>query len=78
MFENRSYRELVIIYVVIALIVTIALGAFHYFTWPGFFRDPIVMIVAGNIEFFLIFYILFLPIKAQKERELKEKEKEKK
>ena len=78
MFENRSDKELLIIYVFIALIVTIALGVFHYFTWPGFFRDPIVIIIMGNIEFALIFYILYLPIKIKRAREKQEKSKKKK
>ena len=75
MFENRSYRELIIIYVFIALIITFALVVFHYYTWQGFFRDPIIIVIVANIEFFFIFYILFLPIKKQKENELKEKKK---
>jgi len=75
MFENRSYRELIIIYVIIALIITLVLIVFHYYTWAGFFRDPIIIVIVANIEFFVIFYILFLPIKVQKERELREKEK---
>ena len=75
MFENRSYRELIIIYVIVALITTLVLIVFHYYTWPDFFRDPIIIVIVANIEFFVIFYILFLPIKAQKERELREKEK---
>jgi len=75
MFENRSYRELIIIYVIVALITTLVLIVFHYYTWPAFFRDPIIIVIVANIEFFVIFYILFLPIKVQKERELREKEK---
>ena len=75
MFENRSYRELIIIYVIIALIITLVLIVFHYFTWPDLFRDPIIIVIVANIEFFVIFYILFLPVKVQKERELREKEK---
>ena len=75
MFENRSYRELIIIYVIIALITTFVLIVFHYFTWRDLFRDPIIIVIVANIEFFVIFYILFLPIKVQKERELREKEK---
>ena len=75
MFENRSYRELIIIYVIIALIITFALVVLHYYTWSDIFRDPIVIVIVANIEFFVIFYILFLPVKVQKERELKEKKK---
>ena len=77
MFENRSDRELLVIYVFIALIVTIALSVFHYYTWPGIFRDPIVIIIAGNIEFALIFYILYLPMKVHRDREKAEESKKK-
>lgn len=77
MFENRSDRELLVIYVFIALIVTIALGVFHYYTWPGVFREPIVIIITGNIEFALIFYILYLPIKVHRDREKAEESKKK-
>ena len=77
MFENRSDRELLVIYVIIALIVTIALGVFHYYTWPGVFREPIVIIITGNIEFALIFYILYLPIKVHRDREKAEESKKK-
>lgn len=78
MFENRSDKGLLIIYVFIALIITIALGIFHYYTWTGFFQDPVVMIIMGNIEFAFIFYILYLPIKVRRDREKQEKLKKKK
>ncbi|MBN2065657.1 MAG: hypothetical protein JW771_02490 [Candidatus Thermoplasmatota archaeon] len=73
MFEHRSEKELIVIYVIIALLVTFALGAFHYYTWSGIFRDPIMLIIMGNIEFFVIFYILYLPIKVKKAREKQKK-----
>jgi len=77
MFENRSDRELLVIYVIIALIVTVGLAIFHYYTWGGFFRDPIVIIIVANIEFAVIFYILYLPIKVHRDREKAEESKEK-
>ena len=77
MFENRSDKELLIIYVFIALIVTVALGVFHYFTWSGIFREPMVIIIMGNIEFFVIFYILYLPIKVHRDTEKAKKSKKK-
>ena len=77
MFENRSFKELIVIYVIIALICTFALSIFHYFTWKDFFSDPIVIVIVANIEFALIFYILFLPIKVKRDRE-KASEKKKK
>lgn len=75
MFENRSEKELIIIYVIIALLVTFVLGAFHYYTWRGVFRDPVMLIIMGNIEFFVIFYILYLPIKVKKAREKQKQSK---
>jgi len=77
LFENRSDRELLFIYVFIALLVTIGLAIFHYFTWGGMFRDPIVIIIVANIEFAVVFYILYLPIKVHRDREKAEKEKKK-
>jgi undecaprenyl pyrophosphate phosphatase UppP len=67
MFENRSEKQLIIIYVIIALLITIVLGVFHYYTWSGFFRDPIVIIVMANIEFFVIFLFLYWPLKMKKQ-----------
>ncbi len=77
MFEHRSEKELIVIYVIIALLVTFALGMFHYYTWSGVFQDPVMLIIMGNIEFFVIFYILYLPIKVKKAREKREKSKKK-
>jgi undecaprenyl pyrophosphate phosphatase UppP len=67
MFENRSEKQLIAIYVIIALLITIILGIFHYYTWSGFFRDPIVIIVMANIEFFVIFLFLYWPLKMKKQ-----------
>jgi phosphotransferase system glucose/maltose/N-acetylglucosamine-specific IIC component len=78
MFENRTEKELIVIYVIIALAVTFLLGLFHYFTWTGPFQDPIVLIIIGNIEFFIIFYILYFPLKIKKAKEKKEQEKKRK
>ena len=77
MFENRSFKQLIVIYALIALICTIALSVFHYYTWTSFFRNPIVIIIMANIEFALIFYVLFLPAKVKRDRE-KANEKKKK
>ena len=62
MFENRSERQLVLIYVFIALVITILLAMLHIY--QGF--NPYYIIIAANIEFFCIFYILYLPIKVKK------------
>jgi len=66
MFENRSEKELIIIYVVIALFISFILSIYHlspYSAWP---KNPILVIIAANIEFFCIFYILYLPLKIKR------------
>ena len=75
MFENRSEKQQIIIYVIIALFVTIILSIFHYYTYTGPFANPYVIILFANIEFFAIFYILYLPLKVKKAREKEEKKK---
>jgi len=64
MFENRSEKQLIIIYVLIALLVAFGLAAFHYV--QGF--PLIYIVIAVNIEFFCIFYILYLPLKVKRSR----------
>lgn len=68
MFENRTDTERTIIYVVIALIVTLVIAAIHYFLqgWA-----VLVVGIVAIIEFFCIFYILYLPLKIKKQREQK-------
>jgi heme O synthase-like polyprenyltransferase len=73
MFENRTEKELIVIYAVIAIVTALGLGVFHYF--QGF--HPYYIIIAVNIEFFCVFYILYLPIKVKKAREKREEEKNK-
>jgi len=68
MFENRSEKQQIVIYAIIALIVTVILSIFHYYTYTGFFRNIYVIILFANIEFFAIFYILYLPIKVKKKK----------
>jgi len=63
MFENRSDRERIIIYAVIAIL--------HYY--QGF--HPYYIVIAANIEFFCIFYVLYLPMKVKRAREKREKSK---
>jgi heme O synthase-like polyprenyltransferase len=62
MFENRSEKQLIIIYVIIALLIAFSLAIFHYL--QGF--DIYYIIIAVNIEFFCIFYILYLPLKVKR------------
>jgi len=64
MFENRSERELITIYAIIAMVIALLLGVFHYY--QGF--HPYYIVIAANIEFFCVFYILYLPIKVKKRK----------
>ena len=66
MFENRSERELITIYAIIAIVIALLLGIFHYY--QGF--HPYYIVIAANIEFFCVFYILYLPIKVKNRRDL--------
>ena len=64
MFENRSERELITIYAVIAIVAALGLAVFHYY--QGF--HPYYIVIAANIEFFCIFYILYLPLKVKRSK----------
>lgn len=71
MFEKRSEKELIFIYVIIALVIACGMAVMHYFQgW-----HPYVIIIVANIWFFCIFYILFLPIKVKRAREIQEETK---
>ena len=61
MFEQRSNRQLIIIYAFIALVIAFFLAILHMY--QGF--NPYYIIIAANIEFFCIFYLLYLPIKVK-------------
>jgi len=71
MFENRSHRELIIIYATIAIIASLCLAGLHYF--QGF--HPYYIFIAVNIEFFCIFYFLYLPVKVKRAREKQQNSK---
>ncbi len=73
MFENRSEKQLIIIYALIAILIALTMSVIHIFQgW-----DPIVIVVVANVWFFCIFYILYLPIKIKRAREKQEKLKKK-
>ena len=73
MFENRTYKQKIGIYALIAVIISMVMGGVHYLQgW-----DPVVIVIVANIWFFCIFYILFLPIKIKKDRERREQEEKK-
>jgi heme O synthase-like polyprenyltransferase len=64
MFENRSEKQLIIIYAIIAIVVACVMAVFHYFQgW-----DPIVIVIVANVWFFCLFYILYLPIKVKRSK----------
>ncbi len=64
MFENKSEKELIRIYAVIAIVVSLGLAVLHYY--QGF--HPYYIVIAANIEFFCVFYILYLPLKVRRSR----------
>lgn len=66
MFENRTDKQLIIIYAIIALLITFLLSAYHISPFSAWPKDPILIVIAANIEFFCIFYILYLPLKIKK------------
>ena len=74
MFENRSEKQLIIIYAIIAIIIALGAGFFNYSTGV----DPYYNIFAVNVIFFCMFYILYLPLKVKRAREKREKSKKKK
>jgi len=73
MFENKSDRELIFIYVIIAIIVALVIAFFNYITGVGIYYN----IFAANVIFFCIFYMLYLPLKVRKAREKQERKKQK-
>jgi len=73
MFENKSDRELIFIYVIIAIIVALVVAFFNYITGVGIYYN----IFAANVIFFCIFYMLYLPLKVRKAREKRERKKQK-
>ena len=60
MFENRTKKERTIIYAIIAFFVAALLGLMHYYVM----NNPVgLVIIIGVIEYVVIFYILYLPLK---------------
>jgi hypothetical protein len=64
MFENRSEKQLIAIYAIIAILVALGLALFHILQGLNIYY----IIVAVNIEFFCIFYILYLPLKVKRSK----------
>ena len=69
MFENRSEKQLIVIYAIIAILITFGLATFHIFQRLNIYY----IIIAANVEFFCIFYILYLPLKVKRAREKQKK-----
>ena len=69
MFENRSEKQLIVIYAIIAILVTFGFVTLHIFQRMNIYY----IIIAANIEFFCIFYILYLPLKVKKAKEKQKK-----
>ena len=69
MFENRSERELIVIYIFIALLFALGAAYFNYITGVNIYYN----VFAANVIFFCMFYILYLPLKIKRAREKKEK-----
>jgi heme O synthase-like polyprenyltransferase len=64
MFEDRSDRQRIIIYAIIAVLVALIMAVVHYYQgW-----HPYVIIVVANVWFFCLFYILYLPMKVKKQQ----------
>jgi heme O synthase-like polyprenyltransferase len=59
MFENRTKKQRMIIYIILAVIVSLLLSFMHII--QGWILSYVI--VAAIIEFLCIFYILYLPLK---------------
>jgi hypothetical protein len=64
MFEKRSKKQRTIIYAFIAFAVTLVLALMHYML-QGWMVEAVLIVAA--IEYVCIFYILYLPLKYQKQ-----------
>jgi len=73
MFENRSERELIFIYALIAIAAALIAGFYNHITGVDIYYN----IFAANVIFFCMFYILYLPLKVKRAREKQKKNKEK-
>jgi len=73
MFENRSEKQLIIIYAIISIVIALGAGFYNHITGVDIYYN----IFAVNIIFFCMFYLLYLPLKVKRARERQEKEKRK-
>ena len=73
MFENRSEKQLIVIYAFIAIVFALVGFYFNYLTGVDIYYN----IFAANVIFFCMFYILYLPLKIKRAREKQEEQKKK-
>ena len=73
MFENRSEKQLIIIYAFIAIAFALVAFYFNYITGIDVYYN----IFAANVIFFCMFYILYLPLKIKRARKKQEESKKK-
>ena len=73
MFENKSEKQLIVIYAFIA--IAFALAGFYFNHMTGV--DIYYNIFAANVIFFCMFYILYLPLKIKRARERREQKNKK-
>jgi len=78
MFENRTEKELIIIYALIALLIALGFTAYNISPISSFPKDLVLITIVGIVLFACMFYILYLPIKVKKSREKEEKSKKEK
>lgn len=64
MFENRTRKQRIVIYAFIAFAVSLLLAVMHY-VLQGWLLEAVLIVAA--IEYVCIFYILYLPLKYQKQ-----------
>jgi len=69
MFENRTEKQLIIIYAIIAIIFALGFTVYNLSSFSYFPKDPILIIIVANVIFFCIFYVLYLPLKVKKSKE---------
>jgi len=66
MFGIRSKQQQIALFALISFIFTLMLSCYHVFLlgWNIY-----VVVIAANIEFFCLFYILYLPTKLKEKKD---------
>ncbi len=68
MFENRSDKQLIAIYVIIALLFSLGFTAYNLSPYSSIRNEPIMIVVIANVLFFCMFYFLYWPLKLKKKK----------